>query len=139
MPDGTPDLHRIADGPWRGAWDDDDPDANFKRDVAERTRTDPMQTLATLSGSTGIPVDALARYALVRWASEGSDALLALGPRTVERMWAVLAEAEEADSDAARLEAYDVLRQMVSWLRAPLASDDHQRDRDEEHPQAQEH
>jgi hypothetical protein len=122
-PDDPVDLHRIAEGPWRGEWDDDDPDANLKRDVAERTRTDPMQTLATLSASTQIPVEVLARYVLARWASEGSDALLDLGPRTVERMWAVVAQAEAADTDAARLEAYDVLRQMVSWLRAPLEED----------------
>lgn len=114
------DLHRIADGPWDGTWDDDDPDANFKRDVAERTRLDPMETLAELAANMGIPTGVLARYILARWAAEGSDALLALGPRTVERMWAVILDAEEADSDEARLAAYDTLRQMVSWLRVPL-------------------
>jgi hypothetical protein len=123
MRDGPADLHRIAAGPWRGEWDDDDPDANLKRDVAERTRTDPLETLAALSASTGIPTDVLARYVLARWASEGSDALLAMGPRTVERMWTTVTQAEEAGTDAARLEAYDVLRQMVSWLRAPLEED----------------
>jgi hypothetical protein len=123
----SPDLYRIADGPWRGEWPPDDPDANFKRDVAERTRVDPLETLATLSANTGIPTDALARYVLARWASEGSDALLALGPTTVERMWRVVADAEAADTDAARLEAYEVLRQMVSWLRAPLQEDTRER------------
>ena len=105
---------------YEGPWADDDPDANFKREVAERTRLDPLPTLETLARNTGIPVGALVRYALVRWASEGSEALLATGPPTIERMWAHIAAAEEAGTDQARLEAYEALRQMVSWLRAPL-------------------
>ena len=103
-----------------GPWDADDPDANFKREVAEYTRVDPLETLTALSAGTGIPVGALVRYVLVKWAAEGSEALLALGPRTVERLWGVVAEAEATGTDEARLAAYDVLRQMVSWLRAPL-------------------
>ena len=103
-----------------GSWPPDDPDANFKREVAERTRLDPMPTLERLSEGTGVPVGSLARYALVRWVSEGSEALLALGPATVERMWAHVEAAEAEGTDAARLAAYDALRQMVSWLRLPL-------------------
>lgn len=109
-----------SDGPWRGEWSEDDPHANFKRQVAEYTRADPSGTLENLARATGIPVDALVRYALVQWASEGSEALLALGPRLVERLWAVIETAESEGTDAARLDAYDRLRQMVSWLRAPL-------------------
>jgi hypothetical protein len=105
---------------YEGTWADDDPDANFKRDVAEHTRIDPLPTYRNLSRNTGIPLPAVLRYALVKWAAEGSEALLAMGPRTVERMWAVIAEAEAADTDQARLAAYDTLRQIVSWLRAPL-------------------
>jgi hypothetical protein len=108
--------------PYTGCWKDGDPDANFKREVAEYTRGDPLETLTTLSAATGIPVGALAQYVLVKWAAEGSEALLALGPRTVERLWAVIAEAENTGTDEARLEAYDILRQMVGWLRAPLMS-----------------
>ena len=105
-----------------GSWDDNDPDANFKAQVAEYTRNDPLPTLETLSANTGIPVGALARYILVRWAAEGSEALLALGPSLVNRLWSVIAQAEEHDSDEARLRAYDQLRQMISWLRVPLDS-----------------
>ena len=105
-----------------GSWDDGDPDANFKAQVAEYTRNDPLPTLETLSANTGIPVGALARYILVRWAAEGSEALLALGPSLVNRLWSVVAEAEAHDSDKARLRAYDQLRQMISWLRVPLDS-----------------
>ena len=106
--------------PYSGAWHDDDPDASFKAQVAEYSRNDPLPTLEQLSGNTGIPVGALARYILVRWAAEGSETLMALGPRTVERMAQVTAAAEEDGSDAARLAAYETLRAMISWLRAPL-------------------
>lgn len=106
--------------PYEGPWDADDPDANFKAQVAEYSRNDPLPTLATLSGNTGIPVDALVRYILVRWAAEGSETLLALGPRTVERLAAVVEQAEADGSDEAKLQAFDTLRSIISWLRVPL-------------------
>ena len=108
---------------YTGPWDDDDRDANFKAQVAEYTRTDPLPTFERLSTNTGIPVGALVRYVLVRWAAEGSEALMALGPRLVDRLWNVVVEAETDGSDAARLRAYDALRQMISWLRVPLDDD----------------
>lgn len=110
------DLH-----PYTGTWDDDDPHANFKREVAEYSRADPLPTFEQLAADTGVAVGALLRYALVKWAAEGSEALLALGPRTVERLWEVVDRAEQQGTDSARLAAYDTLRQMLSWLRAPLS------------------
>ena len=80
----------------------------------------PAHDVDDLSANTGIPFGALVRYVLARWASAGSEALLAAGPSVVERMWQTIEEAEAADTDESRLEAYDVLRQMVSWLRVPL-------------------
>ena len=113
--------HRhIADRPWDGSWSGDDPHGTFKAQVAEYTRNDPVPTLAALSEETGVPVDALARYALVRWCAEGSEALLQLGPRAVENLWAAVSEAEADGSDAAKLAAYERLKGQVSWLRAPL-------------------
>jgi hypothetical protein len=35
-------------------------------------------------------------------------------------MWQTIEDAESANTGEARLEAYDVLRQMVGWLRTPL-------------------
>ena len=105
---------------YTGPWSDDDRDANFKAQVAEYTRNDPLPTFEQLSRNTGIPVGALVRYVLVRWAAEGSEALMALGPALVERLWRVVSDAEDADTDEARLRAYDQLRQMISWLRVPL-------------------
>jgi hypothetical protein len=105
---------------WQGPWDPAGADANLKADVALYAPLDPLATLTVLAERTGIPVGALVRYVLARWASAGSEALLAAGPSVVERMWATVEGAEGAGTDAARLEAYDVLRQMVSWLRVPL-------------------
>ena len=105
---------------WDGPWPDDDPDAAFKAEVAAYGRLDPLHTLAGLSAHTGIPVGALARYVLARFATTGSEGLLHLGGATVERMWATCEAAERDGSDEARLTAYRTLRGMVSWLRAPL-------------------
>lgn len=108
---------------WTGPWADDDPDANFKADVALHAVADPLATITGLSENIGVPVGALCRYVLVRWASEGSAGLLELGPHMVERLAAVCDAAEDAGTDAARLAAYVQLRQMLAWLRLPLESD----------------
>ena len=105
---------------WTGPWADDDPDANFKADVALYTMLDPLETLGPLSAATGIPVGALVRYVLARWASAGSESLLVAGPSIIERMWAIFSDAEQTDTTEGRLAAYEVVRQMVAWLRAPL-------------------
>jgi len=127
---GKPDVvecdHELMTEPsielvrWAGPWSDDDPDANFKADVALYTKLEPLETLGPLSASTGIPVGALVRYVLARWASAGSESLLNAGPSVIERMWATISEAEQTDTNEARLAAYEVVRQMVAWLRAPL-------------------
>ena len=57
---------------------------------------------------------------LARWASAGSESLLSAGPSVIERMWTTFADAEQSDTTEARLAAYEVVRQMVAWLRAPL-------------------
>ncbi|HVX21336.1 MAG TPA: DUF6027 family protein [Acidimicrobiales bacterium] len=117
MGDGAIELVR-----WTGSWPDDDPDANLKADVALYSHVDPLATLRTLSASSGIPLGALVHYVLARWASAGSESLLFVGPSVVERMWGAFSAAEAAGSTEARLDAYEVVRQMVGWLRAPLQS-----------------
>ena len=67
-----------------------------------------------------IPVGALVRYVLARWASAGSESLLSAGPSVVERMWTTFTEAEQADTAEARLAAYEVVRQMVVLAPLPL-------------------
>lgn len=105
---------------WTGPWDADDPDAHFKADVALYSLVDPLETLGGLSERTGIPVGALARYVIARWAAGGSEGLLEIGPSTVARMCAACEDAESKGADAARLEAYHQLRQMLSWLSAGI-------------------
>jgi hypothetical protein len=109
--------------PWTGPWPDDDPDANFKAEVAMYSLVDPLSTIENLSASIDVPVGALCRYVLARWASGGSGALLELGPSMVQRLWEVCERADADGNDAARLRAYDQLRQMISWLRLPLVGD----------------
>ena len=105
---------------WGGPISSDDPDANFKREVAAYSQQDPLLTLGNMARNLDVPVGALARYVLSRWAAAGSEALLEIGPSVVDRMSAAVAQAEREGTDAGRLEAYDQLRQMISWLRTPL-------------------
>ncbi len=110
--------------PWSGPWSDDDPDANFKADVALYAHVDPMSTIARLAAALGLPEGAIARYVLAKWASAGSGGLLELGPSMVHQLWGPVEQAEAAGTDAARLTAYEQLRQMLSWLRLPIVDPD---------------
>lgn len=108
---------------WDGPWEPDDPDANFKADVALYSTQDPLSTIRNLAGHLGLPVGSVVRYVLAKWASGGSGGLLELGPVMSRRLLEPITAAEEADTDDARLAAYDQLRQMVSWLNLPLEDD----------------
>ena len=109
--------------PYVGPWADDDPDANFKADVALYAHVDPLATIRSLAGHLGLPEGAIVRYVLARWASGGSGGLLELGPSMVNRLWEVVEKGEAAGTDEARLAAYGQLRQMIGWLRLPLVED----------------
>src|SRR5580698_8591770 len=113
-----PDVVRLE--PYTGPWAEDDPDANFKADVALYATVDPMATIRMLSANVGVPVGALVRYVLAKYATGVSGGLLELGPTMVHRLWEPIERAERADTDAARLEAYGQLKQMIQWLRLPL-------------------
>jgi hypothetical protein len=106
--------------PYRGAWPPDDPDAGFRRMVAEYSAIDPLPTLEGLSRSKRIPVGALAAFVLARYAASGSEALLYMGPLVVQQMDGLVRQAETTGTDAARLEAYRALAAIVSWLKVPL-------------------
>ena len=103
--------------PYQDQWAADAPHANFKADVALYTVADPLPTLENLSLATGIPVACLVRYVLVKYAASGADALLTMTPIVLQQMEQHIEKAEAADTDAARLEAYAALRQMVTWLK----------------------
>ena len=105
---------------WAGPWADDDPDGNFKADVALYSLVDPLSTINNLSRALDVPVGALCRYVLAKWATGGSGGLLELGPTMTRRLAEVCDQADAADTDTARLAAFAQLRDMVSWLRYPL-------------------
>ena len=105
---------------WTGPVDPDDPHANFKRAVAAGALVDPRPTLENLAAFVGLPVGAVARHALVQWASAGSDALLEVGPTWVRRLVEPVARAEATGTDGARLAAYEELRGLLNWLAAAL-------------------
>ena len=81
----------------------------FARAVAASSAADPMPTFQNLSAATGVPVDALVHHALVRWASAGSEALMAIEP-------AVLRDLVEAR----RREDWDAVAGIVDWLEVGL-------------------
>ena len=100
--------------------DESDKDANFKQEVAMYSREDPMPTIETMSRNLRIPIGAIVRYVLVKWATSGSGALLEIGPRVVGQMADIVARAETEDTDQERLAAYRELSQIISWLQVPL-------------------
>jgi hypothetical protein len=104
--------------PYTDTWDENDPHANFKAEVATYSVADPLPTLENLSRDTGIPVPVLIRYVLVKYAASGAEALLAMTPIVFRQMQQQIEKAEAAGTDAARLQAYDALRQVIAWLQA---------------------
>jgi hypothetical protein len=109
---------------WDGPWPADDPDANFKADVALYSQVDGLSTLANLGNNIGVPVGALVRYVLGKFATAGSSAALELGQSATMRLAGFIDEAEAAGTDEARLAAYQSLRGYISWLRLPFDQPD---------------
>ncbi|MDZ4825737.1 MAG: DUF6027 family protein [Actinomycetota bacterium] len=121
----TTDAERtIVLSGWTGPWPADDPDANFKTDVALYAHADPLATIRNLGSALGIPVGALCHYVLAKWATAGSSGLLELGPTMTRRLVAVCDDAEATGTDEARVAAYTQLRDMVRWLLLPLDQPD---------------
>ena len=118
MSDG--ESRQVILHPFRGSWPPGDKDANFKDEVANYSRVDPMTTLDNMSRNLDIPVGALVRYILVKWAASGSEGLMEIGPIVVRQMQDLVDKAEALDSDEARLEAFHALKQIISWLKVPL-------------------
>ena len=115
-----PPQRTITLEPYRGSWPADDPDAEFRRVVAEYSAIDPLPTLEELGRRKAIPVGALAAFVLARYCASGSEALLYTGPVVVRQMDEIVRQAEAAGDDAARVEAYRALAAIVSWLKVPV-------------------
>jgi hypothetical protein len=81
----------------------------FARQVEASQAVDPMPTFRALAKSTGVPVDDLVRYALVRWVSAGSEALLSVEPPVLREL-----------IDASRREDWTKVAGIIDWLEAGL-------------------
>jgi hypothetical protein len=117
---GAPDEPVVRLERWEGDWPADDPFAGLKADVAGYGHLDVLATLQGLSDASGIPVGALVRYVLARWASGGNEAVLELGVSGIDHLVRIVGDAEAVDTDEARLRAYTAIAEVVSWLRAGL-------------------
>ena len=82
---------------------------DFARQTEAARHVDPMPTFQVLAEETGVPVEALVHYALVRWASAGSEALLMIDPPVLRELVA-----------ARKREDWDAVAGIVDWLEAGL-------------------
>ncbi|MEA2268210.1 MAG: hypothetical protein QOC64_820 [Solirubrobacteraceae bacterium] len=81
----------------------------FARQTELSRAVDPMPTFVALSAETGVPVDALVHHALVRWATAGAEALMAVEPQVLRELIA-----------ARRREDWAAVAGIVDWLEAGL-------------------
>ncbi len=63
-----------------------DSNQNFRDSVALSRLVDPRPTLENLARNTGLTYDDVVHHALVRYASSGAEALLALEPRALNEL-----------------------------------------------------
>jgi hypothetical protein len=77
----------------------------FHRRVADSRQVDPMPTLRALSAATGVALDDLVHYALVRWVSAGAEALLSIQPSVIDEL-----------IDARHREDWDAVAGIIDWL-----------------------
>ena len=66
-----------------------------------------MPTFERLSQETGVPVEDLVHHALVRWVSEGSEALMSIDPRVLGQL-----------TEACDREDWAAVAGIVGWLRS---------------------
>ena len=86
-------------------------DQNFRDSVALSRLVDPLPTLRALARNTGTEVDDVVHHALVRYASDGAAALLALEPLALNELIA-----------ATRAQDWAKVEALVEWLAAGLES-----------------
>ncbi len=110
--------------PYVASWTDDDPDAGFRTMVAEYSKLDGLATLEVLARNKDIPIGAIVAFIDGHYSASGSAALLEIGPRVIGQMDSLVQSAESTGTDEARLEAYESLKAIVSWLKIPLHDPD---------------
>lgn len=80
---------------------------DFAAQVADSTHRDPEPTLRKLSRLTGVPIKDLRHYALVKFVSAGSEAILALGPDPLNALM-----------EARRVEDWARVAGLLDWIAA---------------------
>jgi len=88
-----------------------DGNENFRQDVALSRRLDPRPTLETLAQRTGLTYEAVVHHALVRYASSGAEALLAIEPLALRQLISARKAGDWATVGA-----------IIDWLEAGLES-----------------
>jgi hypothetical protein len=87
----------------------DDGNQNFRDDVARSLRIDPRPTLENLAKSTGLTYEEVVHHALVRYASSGAEALLAIEPLALRQL-----------IEGAKAEDWAKVGAIIKWLEAGL-------------------
>jgi|SRR5215471_17699976 len=90
----------------------DDGNENFRHDVALSLHVDPRPTLENLARSTGVSFEDVVHHALVRYASSGAEALLAIEPFALGQLIA-----------ARQREDWKTVGAIIDWLRAGVYPD----------------
>jgi len=85
----------------------DDGNENFRHDVALSLHVDPRPTLENLARSTGVSYEDVVHHALVRYASSGAEALLAIEPFALREL-----------IDAREKEDWKKVAAIIDWLEA---------------------
>ena len=88
-----------------------DADENFRSAVRSSLLVDPRPTFENLAANTGLSYDDVVHHALVRYASSGAEALLAVEPAALRELIA-----------ARRAGDWDKVGAIIDWLDAGLES-----------------
>jgi hypothetical protein len=83
--------------------------AAFAAQAEAALAVDPMPTFRALSEATGVPMESLVHVALVRWASAGAEALMAVEPQVLRELIA-----------ARSREDWTAVAGIIDWLEAGL-------------------
>lgn len=86
-----------------------DDNHNFRHDVSLSRLVDPQPTLRNLASNTGVPYDDVVHHALVRYASSGAEALLAIEPHALHELIA-----------ARKAGDWKKVAALIDWLEAGL-------------------
>jgi hypothetical protein len=88
-----------------------DADQNFRAAVRASRLVDPRPTFENLAANTGLTYEEVIHHALVRYASSGAEALLAIEPQALRDLIA-----------ARKAGDWEKVAALIDWLEAGLES-----------------